>query len=171
MYAPGAYAPGWSRRPYNWMRRIGAQIRKIASGLGFESSLRLTRLRARWDELIGPPVSFHSWPVFFERGTLTLAVESPAWLQQLSFYSEEIKSKLSVFEIRDIKMRVGSIPERDRLKHEETAPHPIPDKARGFIKDETSGISDPELKEQIAKTMEAWAGRRLARSRGPKQNP
>jgi len=150
------------------MRRVGAQIRKLARGLGFEGSLTLSRIRARWDELIGPPVSLHSWPVFLERGTLTLAVESPAWLQQMSFYSEQIKGKLTEFSINAVKLRVGRVPERDKPGNNDNAPDTataLSDDAREFIQEEASNISTPELKDHIVRAMESWAAKRRNKTR------
>ena len=144
------------------MRSVGAQIRKLARGLGFESSLKLSSIQARWDELIGPPVSIHSWPVFLEKGPLTLTVESPAWLQQLGFYTEDLRSKLSGNDVTGIKLRLGNIPEREIKVHGEIsgsniAEVTVPEGAKRFIKEESEQVSDPELREQIVRAMEAWA--------------
>ena len=162
MCAQGVCVPGWFRRPSE-LHRVKAQIQRIARNLGFESSLRLARIKGQWDVIFSGPVTLHAWPVNLDRSTLTIVVDSPAWLQQLSFLKDDFVSKLADFGVRDIRFRTGHIP-----RHPPVKPAPAPAPAAGdltvedlsLIENETSHVGDAALKDNIRNAIKAWARRR-----------
>lgn len=40
---------------------------------------------------------------------LTINVDSPQWLHEISFYKEDIIKKLHIFGVKDIRLRVGRV--------------------------------------------------------------
>jgi predicted nucleic acid-binding Zn ribbon protein len=65
-----------------------------------------------WDEVVGPVVSRHAQPAWFDKGCLRVMVSDPIWLQELRFSVDEIKkglnSKLGRGAVKHIDIRVGS---------------------------------------------------------------
>ncbi len=156
-YAPGVFVPGWSRRPSDLLKVV-AQIQRIARGLGFESSLRLSRIRGRWDEIFSGPLTLHAWPSRLDRHTLTIVVDSPAWLQQLSFLKDDIVPKLTEFGVRDIRFRSGDVPNKKPLKAL-PSPRELNNNDNSFIETEASHVKDDVLRGHIQRAIRAWAMR------------
>ncbi len=156
--AQGVCVPGWFRKPSK-LRRIGAQIQRLARSLGFESSLRLARIKGQWDKTFVGPVSLHAWPVNLTRSTLTIVVDSPAWLQQLSFLKDDFVAKLEGFGVRDIRFRSGRIP-RQIPEKPVSAPRPLTEDDLSFIESAASSVEDVALKSNIQNAIKAWAKKR-----------
>ena len=160
MCALGVCVPGWFRR-HSRLHRVGAQIQRIARSLGFESSLRLARIKGQWDVIFSGPVTLHAWPVKLVRGTLTIVVDSPAWLQQLSFLKDDFVSKLAALGVQDIRFQTGHIPRKPPLKPDQApAPRDLTGEDISLIDNETSNVNDTELKDYIRNAIKAWARRR-----------
>lgn len=53
------------------------------------------KLWKKWTEYVGPTIAAVTEPVGLRRGTLFLCVKSSAWMQQLLFMREQIKSTLN----------------------------------------------------------------------------
>jgi hypothetical protein len=68
-----------------------------------------TRINKLWIKLLEPKLVRHAKPAGFDKGTLTINVDSPAWLFQLNFKRQQILSALQK-EFKDlaaIKFRIG----------------------------------------------------------------
>ncbi|HJQ85006.1 MAG TPA: DUF721 domain-containing protein [Candidatus Binatia bacterium] len=48
-----------------------------------------------WDAVVGPTVARHARPERFRRGILFVAVDSPAWMQELTFLKHELRERLN----------------------------------------------------------------------------
>ncbi len=53
------------------------------------------RLEHQWAEIVGPTIGEQTVPCAFERGILYLWVKHPVWIQQLSFFQNEIRTKVN----------------------------------------------------------------------------
>ncbi|MCK4911525.1 MAG: DUF721 domain-containing protein [Thermodesulfovibrionales bacterium] len=141
------------------MHRVGAQIQRLARSLGFESSLRLSRIKGQWDDIFSGPVTLHAWPVNLKRSTLTIVVDSPAWLQQLSFLKDDLVAKLEGFGVKDIRFHTGRIPRK--LPEKIVAiERDLTEEDRSFIENATSSVEDNALKDNIRSAIRAWAKHR-----------
>jgi len=144
------------------LHRVGGQIQRIARNLGFESSLRLARIKGQWDVIFSGPVSLHARPVSLVRSTLTIVVDSPAWLQQLSFLKDDLVSKLAAFGVKDVRFRTGHIP-RKPPSNSVQAQRDLTDEDLSLIESETLNVKDAALKDNIRNAIKAWARRRQRR--------
>jgi len=50
---------------------------------------------SRWEELVGPGVARHAWPLRLEERALVVAVDRPPWATQVRALSADILSRLS----------------------------------------------------------------------------
>ncbi|HVK60012.1 MAG TPA: DUF721 domain-containing protein [Bdellovibrionales bacterium] len=53
------------------------------------------RLEQQWRTIVGPTIGENTLPCAYERGILHIWVKHPVWMQQLSFFQEEIRTKVN----------------------------------------------------------------------------
>lgn len=137
------------------MERADSALSQLVKDLGMESALRLHRIKARWDSLFGAPLSSHIYPSRLDKGQLLINADSPAWLQQTSFYKADMLEKLGPFGVKDIRLRIGPVRRRP-LRH----PHherPLPEADSPLIEDLLRTVHDEELRESIRRVLRRWA--------------
>jgi predicted nucleic acid-binding Zn ribbon protein len=85
-----------------------------ARGLG--SRLEEYRVFGQWEKSVGPVIARHAQPQTMRGKKLTLVVDSPAWMQQLSLLKPQIVEKvnrnLGKETIKDIMLRLGEVESR-----------------------------------------------------------
>lgn len=91
------------------MQSAGSALSALMKELGMESALGLYRIKARWSGLFGRPLTLHSHPSGLHGGRLVINVDSPAWLQELSFLKDDMLGKLRPLGVNDIRFRLGRI--------------------------------------------------------------
>lgn len=91
------------------MQRAGLIIGDIIRDLGLSERLTLSRIRGSWQEIFNPPMVNHIWPVALRDSVLFLNVDSPVWLQEISFYKKDILKRLMPYGVNDIRLRLGRI--------------------------------------------------------------
>jgi hypothetical protein len=89
--------------------RVGTILRPLLTRLSLEEKITLNRLKREWSQVFGEPLSRHTSPAEFDKGTLVIAVDTPGWLLQLKFFRQEILEKLHGYGIRDIRFRLGRV--------------------------------------------------------------
>ncbi|MES2856550.1 MAG: DUF721 domain-containing protein [Bdellovibrionota bacterium] len=53
------------------------------------------RLEQQWEDVVGRTIAENTVPCAFENGILHIWVKHPVWMQQLSFFHAEIKTKVN----------------------------------------------------------------------------
>ena len=148
------------------VNRIGSLLSPIVRTLGIEGTLKLESMRRAWADIVGEQLSLHMWPSNLMNNELLISVDSPLWLQQISFYKTDIIRKLHSFDVRDVRFRLGRIGSH-KLRKEAT----LARRAAGgldagtieYIESTVSGIKDKELRDGIRKAMEkAFSQRRTS---------
>jgi len=153
------------------MERIGREVERELGRGGSRDAIPLTALTAAWPEVVGDAVARHAWPLRIARdGTLHVATASSTWAHELGFLADEILERLRVHLGADaptkVRCAVGPIPEVERT--DEASPEPLPADAdvppevRSEAAAVASAITDPELREVVARA--ARAGLLRARS-------
>ena len=127
-----------------------------ARGLG--SRLSEFRIFGQWEKSVGPVIASHAQPQTVRGKKLTLVVDSPAWMHQLSLLKSEIVEKvnrnLGREIIKDITLRLGEVEPPDRPSAK-TAVHAVLDQdERNTIENYVRGIGDPNIKEAITRVIE-----------------
>lgn len=122
--------------------------------LGLEEGVKLFQIRNSWTSIFSEPLTLHMWPVKLSEGELLIQVDSPLWMQQLTFLKRDIVTKLSRYGVRDIRFRLGKIYREDFGKPEEKpARHLSPDD-RSFLDGLASEISDEDIRTAVKKAAE-----------------
>jgi hypothetical protein len=147
------------------MERIGREVeRELARG-GSRDAIPLAALTTAWPAVVGDAVARHAWPLRIARdGTLHVATSSATWAQELTLLSDEILERLREHLGTDAPTRVrcatGPIPEAERPDDDgppEAFPavDDMPSEVRSAAASVASAISDPELREMVARAARA----------------
>ena len=155
------------------MERIGREVELELGRGGSRDAIPLAALTAAWPEVVGDAVARHAWPLRIAKdGTLHVATASSTWAHELGFLSDEILERLRAQLGTDVptkvKCAVGPIPEVERA--DDVSPEPLPTGAdvpfevRSEAAEAASAITDPELREVVARAaraslLRAWSGR------------
>ncbi|MDA8168529.1 MAG: DUF721 domain-containing protein [Nitrospiraceae bacterium] len=138
------------------MRRIDKGLSGIVKELGLEDAIKLRSIREKWAGLLGQPLVNHIRPQSLQESVLSIQADSPLWLSQVSFFKQDILSRLRPFGVKDIKFRAGPVPEdkkRDGIK--EKAPRrQLTTAEREFIEASILPIRDEGLRKQARRIME-----------------
>lgn len=123
-------------------------LRKIIKSHGLEGSAALTQLKRKWGDIMGQTIAVHTIPETVRNNILTILVDTPQWMHHLSFYKEDMVSKLKAYNIDGIRFRVGRMQpgmpaeaagEKRALTEDETK----------YLKNVTKNIRDETLRKQF----------------------
>lgn len=136
------------------MNKAETVLGPMLKQLGIENGVRLQRIRNDWPDIFEKSISAHMFPAALKEGELLLHVESPAWMQQLTYYKKEIIRKLSSYAITGVRFRLGSITKK---KEERAAHKPVRSLSSeeiSFAASVVAEIRNEELKDSIRKAIE-----------------
>jgi len=125
----------------------------MLKGLGIESGVRLERIRRDWNSLFDRTISSHISPASLTEKELLLNVDSPAWMQQLTFCKKELIRKLSSYGITDIRFRLGKVKQAGRQSLPPATERDLSEEEVSFIDSVVSDIRDEGLKDSIQKAI------------------
>jgi predicted nucleic acid-binding Zn ribbon protein len=99
-------------------RKLGELLDRTTRRLGGPSSGTATTVFAGWAAIVGPDIAAHARPLSLHDGVLVLAVEQPAWAQQLRFMTADLLTRIEAAgagtEVRQIVIRVAGETGRKR---------------------------------------------------------
>ncbi|MDA8431359.1 MAG: DUF721 domain-containing protein [Nitrospiraceae bacterium] len=105
------------------MEKAGSLLGPVLRQLGIETGVRLEQMKREWHTLFDKPLSAHMSPGRLSEGELLLFVDSPIWIQQLTYYRKEITGKLARYGVKDVKFLLGRV---TRPRQVPDAPAPLP---------------------------------------------
>jgi hypothetical protein len=148
------------------MERLGGTVRGALSGAGVPDAGALADVTRLWPALVGDAIARASWPQRISRdGTLLVAAASSTWAFELGLLADQILAKLAA-EIgsgapASIRFTPGPIPAPPAPLPSESPVEPpeIDDATRLLAEELTSGMSDADLRETIARAAAASLAR------------
>jgi len=137
-----------------------ALLQESLQSLGLAERLREAEIWRIWTDAVGNIVAARAQPLRIINGTLTVAVSSAPWMQELRFMTgmmkEKLNSRLGTDVVREIVLKAGRVniatteaPEREPAKKRITTSQ------KTFIEEHSSGITDPETRQAFAELMRA----------------
>ena len=89
-------------------------------------------------------------------GELLINVDSPAWLQELKFFKEDIQKKLHPYGIRSVRFRLGRVSMNAMSDNKSRPPEArqLDEEERSFIENAVTDIEDDSMKQTLKKTIE-----------------
>jgi len=134
------------------MEAIGSIFNRIVRDFGLENARKINVIRKKWPDLVGEIIATHTYPDFLRRDILTLIVESPHWMHHLTFYKNEIITRLERFGIREVNFRIGKLPPS---ADEKTRPleRPLSEDDRRYLNEILRDIRDEELRQRFGRLL------------------
>lgn len=145
------------------VKKLGSLISPFIREFGLEEAIRFGAIKREWGNIFSEPLSVHMSPARLKNGELLVNVDSPLWLQQLTFLKAQVIVKLSPFGVKELRFMLGRVTpvQREKIQSFRTKPRPLKSEAVQQIEDTIAGAEDVALKESIRKAMEkALADRR-----------
>ena len=144
------------------MERLDGAVRGALRGAGVPDAGALADVTRLWPAIVGDAIARASWPQRISRdGTLLVAAASSTWAFELGLLADQILAKLAA-EIGTgapaaIRFVPGPVPAQAAPLPPETpaAPLEVDDETRLLAEELTSGMSDAELRETIARAAAA----------------
>lgn len=136
------------------MKKAEAVLGPMLKRLGIESGVRLERIRSDWFDIFEAGLASHMYPATCTEHELLLNVDSPAWMQQFTYYKKDIVRKLAPYGITDARFRIGKIQTKRRQIPDRKKDRVLSEDEVSFAAAVVSGVSDERLKESIRKAIE-----------------
>ena len=140
--------------------RLSVTLVKMLKAQGLEGRLQEYRVFGLWEKAVGKVIARHAQPYSLRGKKMTLVVDSPAWMQQLSLLKPEIIEKvnrrLGHNAIRDITLKLGEVAPRGDAPQELSVPVPadLARDEREKIEHALQEIPDAEIRESVRRVME-----------------
>jgi hypothetical protein len=140
------------------MGRLSATIAKVLKARGLESRLSEYHVFGHWEKAVGEVIARHAHPVSMRGKKLTLVVDSPAWMQQLSLLRPEITEKLNrnlgKDVVKDIKLTLGEVVTVRKVADTVPSSVRLDQKERNTIEQYAGEVHDPDVRDAIRRVME-----------------
>jgi hypothetical protein len=127
-------------------------------GTPMEKRLKEGKIWLVWEPAVGRQIANRARPASFRDGTLTVAVSSAPWMQQLNFLKKRIIEKLNAFLgeelVRDIYLKAGKteLVRTETIQVKRTR-RPLSAAEMQKIAEQTDSVSDPELREALSELL------------------
>jgi len=90
---------------------------KLIKDIGIEGGVAISAVSRQWKKTVGEAIALHTYPDTIKEKVLTIIVDTPQWMHHLSFFKEEITGKLERYDIKDVRFRIGKLPELKSKKN------------------------------------------------------
>lgn len=141
------------KKKWNQFRTLGNLVQNYFLKNVPGPFLLVSYLRDDWGKIVGKGIAHHSLPFSIRQNTLTVHVDDPIWIQELSLQKDAIMENIQGHYpdrrfhniIRTVKFKIGEI--RDVPKPEEKNTELLLDQeTMKKIEAAVSGVDDPKLK-------------------------
>lgn len=76
-------------------RPVGDSLERVARSLGAAGAAPVFEVFSSWDDVVGPLVAAHCYPISLANSVLVVGVDSPAWATQVKFLSADLLGRLA----------------------------------------------------------------------------
>lgn len=102
------------KRPrMSFPRPLSGIMKESFANVGLSERLRETEIWRIWKDVVGEAIAYRAFPLRIINGTLTVAVSSAPWIQELRFMTALMKEKLNAQlgseVIREIVLKSGRV--------------------------------------------------------------
>lgn len=140
------------------IEKLSNTLRKVLANRGMSRGLGLYRVAARWEEAVGAVIAGHARPAFLKSGKLSVLVDSPVWMQQLSLMKpgliEEVNRHLGEETVKDIVLTLGEVARAARGKDERVEFPQLTAEERESALRPLSLVSDPDIRAALGSLIE-----------------
>lgn len=133
------------------------RVAELLAGLGgpLADGVRHGHLAAEWASLVGPAVATHARPLRVKDGWLHVAVDSSAWLHELSLQEEPLLARLRLVaaDLRGLRLELAPLPSRAPRPQGPADRRRLTPEELVAIDGSVAPIRDPALRATIRRVM------------------
>ena len=148
------------RARMSFPRPMPGFLQESLQSLGLAERLRDAEIWRVWPDVVGSAVAARARPMRIINGTLTVAVSSAPWIQELRFMTglmkEKLNGRLGAEVVREIVLKPGRVdtPVAEAPDQKPTKKRLTP-RQKELIEEHSSSITDPETRQAFAELMKA----------------
>lgn len=141
-------------------RPLSGVMQESLVGLGLAERLREAEIWRVWPDVVGEALASRARPVRIINGTLTVAVSSAPWMQELRFMTammrEKLNSCLGAEVVREIVLKAGRVEKLPAEVPDEITPvRPLTPQQLSLIEAQAAAIEDAETRQAFIELMRA----------------
>ncbi len=140
------------------IEKLSGTLQKIIAARGLAGRLGIYRILGQWEGMVGNVIARHAQPLSIRGKSLSVQVDSPVWMQQLSLLKPELIEKangvLGEGSLKEIMLVLGDVRSAAKQKERAEPLPPLNDEEQKLVEGVISEVSDPEIKEALRKLME-----------------
>jgi len=149
------------RSRMSFPKSISSLLHSELNGLGLANHLREAEIWRLWPEVAGQTVSSRAQPLRINNGTLTVAVSSSPWMQELNFLKgmmiEKLNSRLGGDVVKEIILKAGIVKKPSQEDENEYTPAKkrLTPAQLSLITELSAPITDTETREAFIALMQS----------------
>ncbi|HAK59641.1 MAG TPA: DUF721 domain-containing protein [Nitrospiraceae bacterium] len=140
------------------IEKISIPLGTVLSKRGLGGRLKEYRIFGQWEKIVGTVIALHAQPLSVRGKTLSVVVDSSAWMQQLTMLKPEIIRKvargLGHAAIERITLKIGPVDVSSARAPERTPPATLGAEESRKIEDYVKNVQDSEAREVIKRVIE-----------------
>lgn len=141
-------------------RPLSGLMQESLADLGLADRLREAEIWRIWPEVVGSTLACRARPQRIINGTLTVAVSSAPWMQELRFMTammkEKLNTRLGAEVVREIILKSGRVDAPIAEAPEaETEVCPLTPQQLAWIETQSASIADTETRQAFIELMQA----------------
>jgi hypothetical protein len=148
------------KRPrMSFPRPLSGVVQESLVGLGLADRLREAEIWRIWADVVGAAIACRACPVRIINGTLTVAVSSAPWMQELRFMTAMMKEKLNIRLgaeiVHEIVLKAGRVDKQttEEVPEINSLPRQLTPDQLALIETQASSIEDPETRQAFFELM------------------
>lgn len=140
-------------------RSLSGIVQESLTTLGLAERLREAEIWRIWSEVVGAALACRAQPLRMKNGTLTVAVSSAPWMQELRFMTgmmkEKLNNSLGSEVVKEIVLKAGRIEVASQENPEEIRPiHPLTTLQKQTIQEQAALIEDLDTRQAFIELMQ-----------------
>jgi len=138
------------------VKRVDSLLRTVVKDFGIENNIRIVEAKKNWHTLFDEPISCHMTPYKVSEGVMFLNVDSPVWLQELNYFKKDIVERLSPYDIKDVRFKLGKVPKKAEsgTRNQDFSVKKLSPDEVSYIEKTVSQIIDEELRGTVRRALE-----------------
>lgn len=141
-------------------RPLSGLVQESLAGLGLAGRMREVEIWRIWPDVVGAALASRAYPVRIINGTLTVAVSSSPWMQELRFMTammkEKLNSRLGAEIVLEIVLKAGRVDKPPvEVPDEIFEVHSLTPYQLAQIEMQSASITDQETRQAFSELMQA----------------